>query len=80
MASTDTDDDKRQLSELRECFIELKARLDRNIKENQETMRNIANLNYDIDSLLLKPKNTSAPKTFPEQRFPGGATRTTGQK
>jgi predicted nuclease with TOPRIM domain len=56
MAGTDTDDGKRQLSELRECFIELKARLDRNIKENQETMRNIANLNYYIDSLLVKVK------------------------
>jgi hypothetical protein len=56
MASFDTNDGKRQLSELRECFIELKARLDRNIKANEETMRNIVNLNYYIDRLLVKVK------------------------
>ena len=79
MASTDTNDGKRQLSELRQRFIELKARLDRNIKENQETMRNIANLNYRIDGLLVKPKNTSTTKLFPNNDS-AGATRTTGQK
>ena len=79
MASTDTNDGKRQLSELRQRFIELKARLDRNIKENQETMRNIANLNYHIDGLLVKPKNTSATKLFANNDS-AGAMRTTGQK
>ena len=56
MASTDPNDAGRRLSELRQRFIEPKATLDHNIKENQETMKKIANLNYYIDSLLAKVK------------------------
>lgn len=47
---------ERRLTNLRQRFIELKTTLDRNIKENRETMRNIANLNYYIDGLLAKAK------------------------
>ena len=57
MASTlynDPNNAKQRLSELRQSFIELKATLDHNIKENHETMRKIAALNYDIDRLLAK--------------------------
>jgi hypothetical protein len=58
MASTidnDPNDVRKRLSELRQSFIELKATLDHNIKENHATMRKIAALNYDIDRRLAKP-------------------------
>ena len=57
MANTlysDPNHTKRRLSELRQSFIELKATLDHNIKENHETLRKIAHLNSDIDRLLAK--------------------------
>ena len=50
----DPNDVRRRLSELRQSFIELKATLDHNIRENHETMRKIVALNYDIDRRLAK--------------------------
>ena len=45
-----------ELASLRARFIELKATLDRRIKENDESLRRIANLNHYIDQLLEKSK------------------------
>ena len=56
MASTDPNDAKRRLAELREEFIKLRGSLDRNIKDNQETLAGISNLNYHIGRLLDRAK------------------------
>jgi predicted nuclease with TOPRIM domain len=45
-----------ELASLRARFIELKATLDRRIKENDESLRRIANLNHHIDQLLERSK------------------------
>ena len=45
-----------ELAKLRARFIELKTTLDGRIKENDESLRSIANLNYHIDRLLDKSK------------------------
>ena len=45
-----------ELAKLRTRFIELKTTLDRNIKENPESMIRIAKVNYHIDRLLDNSK------------------------
>jgi hypothetical protein len=45
-----------ELAKLRARFSEIMTTLDRNIKENQESMIRIANVNYYIDRLLDKVK------------------------
>ena len=45
-----------ELAKLRARFIELKTTLDARIKENQESLIRIGNVNYHIDRLLDKSK------------------------
>ena len=47
-----------ELAKLRARFSKLMTTLDRNIKENQESMIRIANVNYHIDRLLDKGQKT----------------------
>ena len=45
-----------ELQKLRSRFIELKTTLDSRIKENDDSLRRIVNLNYYIDQLLARAK------------------------
>jgi hypothetical protein len=45
-----------ELQKLGARFIELKTTLDRRIKENEESLRRISDLNHYIDQLLQKSK------------------------
>jgi hypothetical protein len=48
-----------KLASLRARFVELKATLDRRIKENDESLRRLADLNHHIDQLLERSKRHS---------------------
>jgi predicted nuclease with TOPRIM domain len=48
-----------ELASLRARFVELKATLDRRIKENDESLRRLADLNHHIDQLLERSKRHS---------------------